>query len=189
MQINSGDKLIIGFAGEMGCGKGTAVDYIVKRYNGESLRFSTIIRDLLHRLYLPETRDNLQKISTVLRENFGQDILSVAMAGDIEKSSKKIVVLDGIRRLSDIDFLKGHPSFIFIYIETSINNRYNRIVQRSENPDDNIKTLDQFKNELENEAEAQIRELKRVANHIINNDGTLDDLYTQIDVIIKPVLI
>jgi len=178
-------KLILGLSGEIGCGKGTFADYVVKKYNGESFRFSTILRDILNRLYLPQTRENLQDISTVLRQKFGQDLLAITITKDVEKCTKSIIVVDGIRRQEDIKFLKELPKFILIYIEADPENRFKRILQRSENPDDAIKTFDQFKKELEKESEIKIKELKNVADYIINNNSSLTDFYSQIDGVIK----
>lgn len=178
-------KLIIGLAGEMASGKGTITDYIVKNYSGKNFRFSTILRDILNRLYLEETRENLQKLSTVLRDNFGQDVLSSAIAREAKNSEDKILVMDGVRRLSDIKFLKDFPGFKLVYIEADVEKRFQRISARGENIDDNTKTFEQFKKELEQESETQIRGLKDHADYIIDNNGLLRELYAQIDKIIQ----
>ncbi|MEK7062248.1 MAG: AAA family ATPase [Patescibacteria group bacterium] len=178
-------KLIIGLAGEMASGKGTITNYIVQNHNGKNFRFSTILRDILNRLYLEETRENLQKLSTILRDNFGQDVLSSAIAKEAKSSEDKILVMDGVRRLSDIKFLKDFPGFKLVYIEADIKKRFQRISVRGENSDDNTKTFEQFKKELEQESEIQIKGLKKDADYIIDNNGSLEELYAQIDKIIK----
>jgi len=58
-------KIILGFAGEIASGKGTAAKYLAEKYGSGYFRFSTILRDVLKRLYLDESRENAQKISTV----------------------------------------------------------------------------------------------------------------------------
>ena len=179
------NKIILGLAGEMASGKGTIVEYIFKKYSGKTFRFSTILRDILKRLYLEEVRENLQKMSTILRENFSQDILSLATFQEIKNSEEKIITVDGIRRQTDMKFLKDFPGFKLVYIEADVKKRYGRISIRGENPDDNNKTFEQFKKELEQESEIQIRDLRKIADYIIDNNGSKEELYAQIDKIIK----
>ncbi len=168
----------------MASGKGTITDFVLKNYNGRNFRFSTILRDILNRLYLEETRENLQKLSTLLRDNFGQDILSSAIAKEAKNSEDKILIIDGVRRLSDIKFLKDFSGFKLIYIEADVEKRFQRISTRGENPDDNTKTFERFKKELEQESEIQIRGLRDFADYIIDNNGSFEELYAQIDKII-----
>ncbi|MEK7625108.1 MAG: AAA family ATPase, partial [Patescibacteria group bacterium] len=66
-------KIILGFVGDLASGKGTICKYLKEKYGTESYRFSTMLRDILKRVYLENSRENLQRLSTVMRENFGQD--------------------------------------------------------------------------------------------------------------------
>jgi dephospho-CoA kinase len=174
-------KIILGFTGEIACGKGTATKYVVEKYQAASHRFSTMLRDVLRRLYLGDTRENMQKISTLLRQNFGEDLMAKVIFQDVQEDAHDIVVVDGVRRLADIKFLKELPQFKLIYVEADINKRYERIVRRGENPDDLSKTFDQFKKDHEAETEQQITGLKKEADAVIDNNGSLENLYLQID--------
>lgn len=178
-------KIILGLAGEIGSGKGTIAKYIAEKYNGTAYRFSTMLRDLLKRIYLKDTRENMQKISTIIRQNFGEDALAKVMYEDVGKDKRDFIVADGIRRLADIKYLKELPGFKLVYVETGLKERYERVKMRGENPDDSNKTLDQFKKEHEEEADLQIRDLKKHADFFVNNNGTTGDLYAQIDKIIS----
>lgn len=179
------NKTILGFAGELACGKGTATKYVTEKYSGSSHRFSTMLRDLLDRLYLPQSRKNMQSISTDIRKSFGEDIMAKVMFEDVKNDVHEVVVIDGVRRPADIKYLKQLPEFKLIYIETPIDKRYERIVKRDENPDDSTKTLEQFKKDQEGEADSLILGLKDKADFVIDNNRTLDDLFVQIDEILK----
>lgn len=63
-------KTIIALAGEMGCGKGAIAEYLTTRHGAKKFRFSTIMRDVLDRLHMQTTRENVQNMSTVLRTAF-----------------------------------------------------------------------------------------------------------------------
>ncbi|HCX28139.1 MAG TPA: hypothetical protein DHI91_03295 [Candidatus Portnoybacteria bacterium] len=178
-------KLILSLAGEMACGKGTAVKYLVKKYDAGSFRFSTILRDVLDRLCLEQSRENIQKLSTILRKNFSDDLLAGVMAEDVKKDTAEIVVIDGVRRLADIKYLSGLPEFKLVYIETELERRHERIVKRGENTDDAQKTLGDFKKEHVSESELQIGDLKNHADFLIDNNGSPEDLYAQLDKIVN----
>ncbi len=175
------NKLILAFTGEMWCGKWTAVDYLVKKYGWVSYKFSQILRDLLNRLYLEQSRENLQKISTILRKEFWEDLLSKAMYVDLKNSDNSIIILDWVRRKSDIEILQTIPYFKLVYIDVDLEIRYKRISKRWENTDDLNKTFEQFKLEQESEAELQIVWLKKFADYIIDNNWILEDFYKKLD--------
>ncbi len=178
-------KIILGLAGEIASGKGTTAKYICEKHGGNSHRFSTALRDVAARMYLEESRENLQKISTIFRENFFDDILSAVIAKDVLNDEHKIIAIDGVRRMADISYLQKIPGFKLVYIEAEMKKRYERIIGRGENTDDKTKTFEEFQKDHEREAERQIKDLKNQAEYVIDNNGSLDELYKQIDEIIK----
>jgi dephospho-CoA kinase len=178
-------KLIIGLSGEMGAGKGTVAKYLSERYQGKSHRFSTMLRDILDRLYLPQSRDNMQVLSTELREIFGEELFARVMSEDVRNDTGELVIIDGIRRVADIKYLREFPHFKLFYLETDIEKRYERIHNRNENPDDMNLTFEQFKKDQEDESEMQIKELKGVTDFLVDNNGSFDELYKQVDQMVK----
>ena len=71
-----------------------------------------------------------------------------------------------------------------VYLETDLEKRFERIKERGENSDDNDKTFEEFKKDHEREAEQEIKKLKIQADFIIDNNGSFEDLYEQINKII-----
>ena len=53
---------IVGIAGRMGSGKGSAAEYLVKDYRAEQFVFSDILMDVLERLNVKKDRSNLQRL-------------------------------------------------------------------------------------------------------------------------------
>jgi len=178
-------KIILGFAGEIASGKGTAAKHLIDKYGSGYFRFSTIMRDVLKRLHLEESRENAQKASLALRQNFGEDILSKVISRDVENDGHEIIAVDGVRRLSDIKHLKNIPGFRLVYIEADIEKRFERIVKRGENVDDKNKTFEEFRKDSEREAETQIKGLKARADFVIDNNGAIAELYGKIDGIVE----
>lgn len=178
-------KLILGFAGEIASGKGAAAKYLGERHGAKTFRFSTILRDVTRRLHLPEDRDHIQRMSTTLRKEFGEDLLAKVMFEDAKSAEDPLVVIDGVRRLEDVKYLRAIPEFKLCYITAPMRTRYERLVKRGENADDLTKTYEQFEEDHKREAELQIKQLEPFAAEVVDNSGTMPELYTQLDAIVK----
>ena len=181
------NKIILGLVGPLSSGKGTTSQYLKEKYNAQVYRFSTILRDILDRLHLEQSRANMQDASRVLRETFGSDLLANVIAQDVSSDSAKIIVVDGVRREPDIKYLKELPDFHLVCINADQKIRHKRMTQRGENPDDNQKTFEQFQQDEQAEAEQQIKQVAKLAEFTIDNNGTIDQLHQQTEKILDEV--
>jgi len=179
------NKVIFGFVGQIASGKGTATEYLKTKHSASTYRFSTMLRDVLDRMYIDQTRENLQTISQVLRENFGEEIMARVMTEDVKNDKDKLVIIDGIRRPDDVRNLKKIPGFILVHITADIEKRFERIKKRNENLDDQQKTLEEFKEDHKKEAELKINDIASEAKEIIDNNGNLENLYQNLDNLLK----
>ena len=182
------NKIILGFVGDLASGKGTICKYLKEKYNVTSYRFSTMLRDILNRIYVEQSRPNLQDLSTFLRQRYGQDIMSTVIAKDVQNDPNSIVAVEGIRRPTDITYLKDLPGFVLIALAVSERTRFERLLLRAENPDDQKKTWEQFQAEGRQESEQKIAELMREASYTIDNNGSMDELFKQVDEIVASVI-
>ncbi|EKD42923.1 MAG: hypothetical protein ACD_72C00532G0003 [uncultured bacterium] len=178
-------KIILGFVGDLAGGKGTVCKYLKEKHGVNSYRFSTMLRDILNRIYLPVSRENLQVLSTLLRENFSQDVMSRVIKEDVINDPLEIVAVEGIRRPSDITYLQELDGFCLIYITADPKIRWQRMVLRNENAGDVDKTLEQFLQEEQAEADKMIKELGQKAKYTINNDGTIEEFYQNMENILN----
>lgn len=177
-------KIILGLVGHISCGKGTAVAYLSEKYNAGTYRFSTVLRDLLDRLYLEHTRENIVSMSEVIRQGFGNDILTNTLLQDALNDPNPIIVLDGIRRVQELPALFARPEFVLVEIAAGPKVRYERLIQRSENADDQTKTYEQFLADEQRSTEVTISEVAAQAQEHINNNGTAEQLHAQLDALI-----
>jgi dephospho-CoA kinase len=175
-------KIIIGLVGPMASGKEVTKRYIEEKYNAKSCKFSTILRDVLDRLFVDKSRENIVNISTSLRETFGQDLLAKVIAKDSLAHDADIVVIDGVRRNSDIVYLMDLPNFYLVSIDALSEVRYTRMVLRNENAGDSEKTFDKFLEDHQLETETQIPEVMAEAKFSIDNtENGFEHLYEKID--------
>lgn len=178
-------KLILGLAGEMAAGKTTITDYLKEHHSAVSFRFSTMLRDILDRIHVETTRENLQKLSTFLRGTYSEDIMSKVIAKDVASAEHELIIVEGIRRPTDVTYLNDVPGFHLIAIDVDARTRFERITQRSENPDDQTKTWEQFQKEGQAESEQQVAVIMAQAEFRIDNNGTKEKTIAQIEEIVK----
>lgn len=178
-------KIIFGLVGPIASGKETVKKYLVEKYDAQDCRFSTALRDILSRAAVPISRDTMQRLSTILRANFGEDLLAKIIANDASKLNADVVVIDGVRRPTDIEYLSKLPNFFLVKIDADSKIRHQRMVKRNENEGDSQKTYEQFLKDHEAEADSLVPLVMETAKYAIDNNGTLEDLYKQIDEIIK----
>jgi dephospho-CoA kinase len=181
-------KIILGFVGHIASGKDVCKKYIMEKHGANSHRYSTALRDILNRLYLPINRENMQNLSLDLRTRFGGDLLAQVIIEDIARDEHQIIIVDGIRRLDDIKSLSEKFSdFHIIALEAAAEIRYERMVKRNENVGDAEKTFEQFLADDQKEAELEIPTVMAAAEYRLNNDSSLPELYVQIDTILKKI--
>ena len=178
-------KIIIGLVGKIASGKGTVAEYLEKKYNANTYRFSTILRDILKRLHYEISRTNMQTMSTVLRKNFGEDLLAKVIAEDVKKDNNKLIIVDGIRRMADIKFLNEMDGFILTKIIANPETRYKRLIKRTENKGDSQKTYENFLDDEQKETETLIPIVMEQAKKELTNNNDFEDLYNQIDNILN----
>ncbi len=178
------NKLIIGLTGQIASGKGVAKKYIEEKYGATSFKFSDILRRILEDLDIPQTRDNVINLSIMLRQAYGEDLLARAMAKSVTSASQDIIVIDGIRRLADIEYLKPIPEFFVIAITAEPQLRYQRLIKRNENPGDAEKTWEDFLADENKETERSIAQVAAEADYHLDNNESLESLHAQIDKII-----
>jgi len=178
---------IIGLVGNLASGKGTAARYLAERHGAVIVRYSDSLREALGTFDLPVTRENMQDLSTLLRHHFGENVLAKAVARRARLAGEALVVVDGVRRLTDIEGLSELPGFSLVALTVDQQVRYQRCVTRNENDGDADMSLEKFKERDVAEAEVQIPQVMAKARFTINNSGTIEDLYRKIDDVVEVI--
>ncbi len=179
------DKIIIGLVGEAAAGKGTVAKYLLEKYAGTTFVFSTPMKDCVRRLHLPLSRENLTKFSELSRQAYGDDLYARVIAEDCKVSDAPMIVVDGVRRHTDIGTLKHLPGYHMIYVTAPVEVRWQRARNRGEKAGESDMTLEQFKQEELLPTEVEIRSVGESAEFSVENTGSFDDLYTSIGSIIE----
>jgi dephospho-CoA kinase len=180
-------KVIIGLVGELAAGKGTVAAYLKKKYQAMSFGFSDPLRQTLDLYDITKTRENAQQLSTVLRQTFGENILATAMAKRVREATADLIIVDGVRRFTDIKNLQPMLNFNLIYIKTDPEIRYQRYTKRNQFVGDDTMTFEEFEAKDGAEADRQVPKVGKKAKYTIDNNDTLEQLHRQIEEILKKI--
>ncbi|GAC1412617.1 MAG: hypothetical protein NVSMB66_2120 [Candidatus Doudnabacteria bacterium] len=174
------DKRYLGISGPILSGKSSAANFLEEKFKADHLRFSELIDEILDVLDLPNSRINEQDLGVLLKELFGEEVLSNALTERAKSSLSPIVLFDGLRKKQELDFLKTLPGFKFIYIKSSPEKRYQRLLHRNEKINESKQSYEQFLETQNHDADKQMAELEQHADFIIVNESTPQYLEEQL---------
>jgi dephospho-CoA kinase len=127
-------KLIIAVSGTLCSGKGV-VSQILKSKNCDIDTFSSGIRDELKSKGITEpTRKQLQDEGNRLRKEFGGQILAEKLLHKYKDSSKPLVI-DGLRNIGELDYLKKHSNLYLIGVDAPLEFRWELTQKRNSDRD------------------------------------------------------
>lgn len=188
-QKKKGQPVFIGLVGTGGSGKDTAASYIKHHYKAEEFRYSYLLVKVLEIFRIEVSRENLSWLMNILKRKYGTDVLTRAMEKTIDELAKKpIIVISGMRLLSDYKFLRSYPRNYLIFIDAPEKIRWQRVRVRGEKTDDNV-TFGEFRKLMAGENERFIRRIGKNADFMINNSGSLRHLREEIDKIMRKITI
>jgi dCMP deaminase len=173
--------IIIGLTGRNASGKTTAVQVLAAR-GFHSLSLSDVIREEARRRGLQEVRENLIALGNELRERHGPGALAELTVAGIQPDRNYAV--DSIRHPAEVAVLKKAGSFSLFHIFAPLEARFARAQARARDGD--ATTLQDFIRQEEREfassnaAAQQLLETERLANRVIENQGTLDEFSAQL---------
>jgi dephospho-CoA kinase len=174
-------RLNIGLCAKPCAGKGTFVEQCRMVATAQQLsflhvRFSDVLRDIAGLLSIPDTRENLQLLAKrSIDDVFGEGTLSSAVKARLAKAKEDVVVIDGVRWLSDEAMLRKIPGYTrIIYIHSSADDRFKRSCARGENSGEREKTLQEFLKEDSAPNEAFVEQIGSRAHIRIDNNGAGD---------------
>lgn len=182
------ESKVITFAGEIGSGKDTAVDVyenISRKLKPEikigRFRFSSLLIERLDQLRIPHSRENMAHVSRELIAQNGSDILTRILIERIQFSPQiDLALISGMRRIAEAEAILSLPDSNIVYIEADPFVRYKRIIARGEKVDESQLTFEQFLKEGQDENEREIPKIKQMAQFVIYNNGTYEELVIEI---------
>jgi dephospho-CoA kinase len=170
---------LIGLTGTNGAGKGEVAAYLMKK-GYAYLSLSDEIRDALRRKGEEITRDSLIATGNALRRRHGADVL----ARRVMEKIKGPTVIDSIRNLREVAFLRRQRGFILVAVDAPVELRFERARKRGRL--ESASSLEEFaakeKEEMAGGASGQqLARCLEMADVTIRNDGSLRALHRRIE--------
>ncbi len=178
--------IIIGLTGRNASGKTTAGQALAAR-GFQYLSLSDVIREEAKRRELPDVRENLTALGNELRERFGPGALAELTVARMQPDRNYAV--DSIRHPAEVMRLRRAGSFTLFHIFAPLEARFQRALVRDRAGD--ARTLQDFIRQEEREfassnaAAQQLLETERLANRVIENNGTLDEFAAQLSTALR----
>jgi len=173
-----GERLVVGITGRIGSGKTTVGRYLESRYRFQYVRYSEVLAEWLAKD--PESRAHLQEVGWEVMAGGMQAELNRRLIARITPDAD--VAVDGLRHSLDYATLSNSfsASFRLLFIDSPPRLRFERLNQKGKYAD-----LTSFDTADSHPVEQQIDSLRPNAALVINNEGSLQDLYSAVDEAIR----
>jgi len=174
--------MIIGITGTLGAGKGTIVDFLVKRgFKHYSVR--DFISEEVKKRGMNVNRDSLVLVANDLRANNGSGYI-------VEEIYKKAVffggdiVIESIRTVGEVETLRKKKDFILFAVDADIEVRYSRLIERGAETDriSFEEFLVQERREMKSDdpTKQNLSKCIGMADHFFRNDWTMEELHKKV---------
>jgi len=182
--------MIIGITGTDGAGKGAAVDYLVREKGFVHCSARAIWEEEFVKRGMESNRANMRLVANDMRATYGNDFLVTYYLKMKEEKGVENIVIESIRAAAEADALKANGG-ILLAVDAEQSIRYGRITSRGSSSDH--VSLEEFTKQEELEMNdpdpsgMQKAKVIEMADHIILNEGTFEELGGEIEEILQKI--
>jgi dephospho-CoA kinase len=170
------DRLVIGITGRIGAGKTSVGKYLKSAHGFHYARYSQVLSDWLAKD--PESKAHLQVIGWEVMAGGMQAELNARLISQLPAQSDCAV--DGLRHALDYESLNAAfgSHFYLMFVDSSPEIRWRRL--RSRYPE-----MADFRRADSHPVEQHIDSLRLKAFSALDNDSSLQTLYSKVDTVLK----
>jgi dephospho-CoA kinase len=156
-----------------GSGK-TTMSEIVKEMGIPVVVMGDVVREEARIRGIEPTPKNLGKLMIELREKMGANVIAKRCVDKIKELNSKIVLVEGVRSLEEVEEFRKVGDVKIVAVHSSPKTRYERLSRRGRS--DDPKSWEEFRERDLRELDVGIGRVISLADEIIINEGTLEDL-------------
>lgn len=173
-------SMLIGIVGTLGAGKGTVVEYL-KQNGWVHYSASGYLREVILSRGEVVDRDSYSKVAGEIRRADPAGLARILYERMLVDGAQQVII-ESLHDVGEASFIK-EVGGILLAVDASVAVRYERSIKRGSEKD-NVSLAD-FTRHIEREENGtdhhNIRAVMTMADYVVHNDGTLDDLHAQID--------
>ncbi len=175
--------MIIGVTGTLGAGKGTIVEYLVKKgFKHYSVRDFLVLE--ITKRGLVVNRDNMVLVANDLRQKFGPSYIVEQLYSQAKVVGQDCVI-ESLRCPGEVEALKKKKGFVLFAVDADIETRYSRITKRGSSTDSISfgKFIEQEKLEMSSKDpnKQNLQKCVDMSDYKFENDWTIEELYGKIE--------
>ncbi len=180
---------IIGITGTLGAGKGTIVEYLLKKgFKHHSVR-EFLVEEIMRR-GLKSDRESMVLVANELRERHGSSYI-VEQLYSRAKEVGGDAVIESIRCVGEVEALRGKKGFVLFAVDADIETRYSRIVERKSVSDgvsfEEFVGQEQREMSSDNPVKQNLKKCIGMADYSFKNDWTIEELCKKVGAVLDKV--
>jgi len=185
--VADGETQVLAFVGAPAAGKTEAAS-VAMEMGIPVITMGDVIRAELRRRGLPLSDENAGRIANELRAREGMDaiakwcipLIKCIEASGERKAKRKVIVIDGIRGIAEVETFKKEfgTDFVLIRIDAPLVLRYERIKTRGRG--DDLLSIEEFEEREEREKRWGMGEAMEKADKVVKNEGSVEEFKEEI---------
>ena len=183
---------IIGITGTLGAGKGTIVDYLMKHHVFQHFSVRGDLTVIIRQKGMEVNRDSLVAVANELRAQNTPSFIAEELYRTAKESGKDCII-ESIRTIGEVKALQAKGNFNLFAVDADQRLRYQRIVERASETDKiSFETFVENENREMNTSDPNKQNIAaciRLADYKFSNNGTLNELYRQVDEVLERIQI
>ncbi len=173
-------KKIIGIAWKFWAGKSLVAEYLRDKLDLQVFEGSDVLKQEAKVRGIKEpTRENLIDIAEELQKKYGKQIIFEKLLETIDEKW----IIPWIRLIEQAKYLRENSDFTLIYMDSSDDRVFERVLKRNKFWDP--VNAEEFSRIWKRDWQSDLEKLKNYADLVIENNGSLEDLYKKLDIFIK----
>jgi len=183
--------VIIGITGTLGAGKGTLVDYLLRKEGFSHFSVRGFLQKEMLKRGMPNNRDSMTSLANELRAQNSPSYIIDQLFEEAKQSGQNCII-ESIRTPGEVVSLREKAHFYLIAVDADPSVRYKRIKLRASETD-HISYETFLANEARemNNLDPNKQNLKKcieMADYTLNNNGDMAQLEIQIKQLITKLL-